>query len=322
MMQEYMQIVRELLSDQDAVTIGYHRIESFHKLVLDELPYGPLDPTALVQGQVEFDGPATHPPNTRRPLQWYFGGTPWEICKAVRLQYQYQRSIPGLEYPAPVNGSLFLGYVSNPLDPPPYYLDAYKSERDTVAKGPPMDVATLLDAFRGVYVTSPSRTTPDAMYVPTSMFDEFVLENFPWQKPGDIAGLRKAAQDAAASDCCDAPQPTPLSQMLDRGPANHLPGARIEFDGPARTNDRSNIFPYTVHTLFNEQSSLYGKLLWWYFGGRAYQITKAMHLQYDDSPIHTGDQPHALSAPPQERRDNGFHRGSLLVGYQGPGGYP
>src|SRR5579864_5452100 len=110
MMQEYVQIVRELFTDQDAVTTQYHRIESFHKLLLDELPYGPVDDSELVQGQVEFDGPATYPPNLRRPLQWYFGSVPFEICKALRIQYRYERTLPGLDYPAPVNGSLFLGY--------------------------------------------------------------------------------------------------------------------------------------------------------------------------------------------------------------------
>jgi hypothetical protein len=332
MAQEYVEIIRELLSDPDAITIRYHKIESFHKLLVDELPYGAIDPLALVQGQVEFDGPAADPRNPRRPLQWYFGGIPWEVCKAMRLQYTYEKTIPGLDYPAPVNGSVLLGYVSNPIDST-YYRDAYTAQQ--TIQGIPATVADLMDIFRIDFSRYPSRTTPDAIYVPTNMFDEFVLENFPWQTPITIDTLRLQAELLADQNSGNAPPPTPLARMLDRGPEppvvppgarpNQLPGARIEYDGPARNYYSHDAFPYTTGTLFNEQSGLYDKLLWWYFGGRAFRITKAMHIRYDDSPLppfrkrqeppaalyETGPEPGAPS-----------HRGSLLIGYQGPGGYP
>jgi hypothetical protein len=203
-------------------------------------------------------------------------------------------------------------------------VNAYNRERQILVQGPPGNVVALLDAFRDEYVRSAARTTPDAVYVPTSMFDEFVLENFPWQTdPLAIEKLRIAARKAAAENSCDAPQPTPLSQMLDRGPANQLPGARIEFDGPARTYDRSNAFPYTTGTLFNEQSGLYDKLLWWYFGGRAFRITKAMLIPYDDSPIHVqGEQDPRVLYEGAPKPHEPAHRGSLLIGYQGPGSFP
>jgi hypothetical protein len=121
--------------------------------------------------------------------------------------------------------------------------------------------------------------------------------------------------------------------MLDRGPEpgvmppgaqpNQLPGARIEYDGPARNYYSHDAFPYTTGTLFNNQVGLYDKLLWWYFGGRAFRITKAMHIRYDDSPVQTDEraEPTPLfHGAPQRKED--AHRGSLLIGYQGPGGYP
>jgi hypothetical protein len=330
MAQEYMEIIRQFLSDPDAITIRYHRIASFHKLLMDELPYGAIDPAALVQGQVEFDGPAAHPVNPRRPLQWYFGGTPFEVCKAIRIQYTYEKSIPGLDYPAPVNGSLLLGYVSSPLDTT-YYVDAYQAEQQILAIPP--NVADLLNMFRIDFSRYPSRTTPDAIYVQTYMFDEFVQENFPWINPAAIAALRAAAELAAAQNSGNAPPRTPLSIMLDRHPdpavvppgaqPNQLPGARIEYDGPARNYYSHDAFPYTTGTLFNDQVGLYNKLLWWYFGGRAFRITKAMHIRYDDSPIHTqeGAEPTPLFDGAPRRREDA-HRGSLLIGYQGPGSYP
>jgi hypothetical protein len=330
MAQEYMEIVRQFLTDPDAVTIRYHRIASFHKLLVDELPYGAIDLSALVQGQVEFDGPAAGPPNPRRPLQWYFGGIPYEVCKAMRIQYTYEKSIPGVDYAAPVNGSLLLGYVSNPIHDP-YYVDAYQAERQI--QGIPANVADLLNMFRIDFSRYPSRTTPDAIYVETYMFDEFVQENFPWiTDPTVIDALRFDAEQAAVQNSGNAPPRTPLSRMLDRRPEpavvppgaqpNQLPGARIEYDGPARNYYSHDAFPYTTSTLFNDQA-LYSKLLWWYFGGRAFRITKAMHIRYDDSPIHTDEQgnptPLFKGAP---GREEDAHRGSLLIGYQGPGSYP
>jgi hypothetical protein len=43
---------------------------------------------------------------------------------------------------------------------------------------------------------------------------------------------------------------------------------------------------------------MYDRLLWWYFGGRAFRITKAMRLGLKDAQS---------------------NKGSLLIGYQGPG---
>ena len=50
-------LLREAGDVLGQVQIGYQRIDSFHKLVVDQLPYGQIDPANLVQGLIELDGP-------------------------------------------------------------------------------------------------------------------------------------------------------------------------------------------------------------------------------------------------------------------------
>jgi hypothetical protein len=72
----------------------------------------------------------------------------------------------------------------------------------------------------------------------------------------------------------------------------------IEFDGPARESNSVQLFPYGRVSLFN-RPDLYGQLLFWYFGGRPHQLTKAIRVQPEQSP--------------------GI---AMFVGYQGPGPFP
>jgi hypothetical protein len=273
LMQEYMQILRELVTEPAAISVRFQRIHSFHKLIVDELPYGQIDPRALVLGLIEFDGPAQDPPNNSRPLQWHFGGTAYEVCKAIRIQYSYQKYLDGLQLDA--NGSLFIGYESTPLNSD-FYVQARKDEAAKETKGPPATVQALLDAYRDEFINYPSRTIPLAMYVTTEVFDDFIRENLPGQPAGTMS----------------------LSQLLTQSRKDGLPGTRIEYDGPAREYYSHKAFPYTTETLFNDPSGLYNSLLWWYFGGRAFHITKAMRLRYSDGKK---------------------LQGALLIGYQGPG---
>jgi hypothetical protein len=90
-MQQFLEIMRDLATEPNAVSVSFQRIDNFHKLVIDELPYGTIDQNSLVQGLIEFDGPAQNPPNLKKPLQWHFGGVPYEVCKAIRIQYAYQK---------------------------------------------------------------------------------------------------------------------------------------------------------------------------------------------------------------------------------------
>jgi hypothetical protein len=288
-MQEFIGIVRELVKQPGAVSVAFQRIDNFHKLVLDQLPYGQIDPASLVQGLIEFDGPAQDPPNLKKPLQWHFGGIPYEVCKAIRIQYSYQKYVEGAQLDA--NGSLFIGYsfadpYRDALSPEVREkLQAQANRRDAV----PVKTEDLLESLLTEFVNSPGKVTPLAKYVDVNNFDAFLFDNFPFQTSAQAGGHAISSADLGV-------KPTPLSSRFAKG--NGLPGVRIEYDGPARDYDSHRPFPYTTYTLFNDVSGIYDTLLWWYFGGKAFHITKAMKLGYTD---------------PQG------NQGSLLVGYQGPG---
>jgi hypothetical protein len=301
-MQQFLEIMRDLATEPNAVSVSFQRIDNFHKLVIDELPYGTIDQNSLVQGLIEFDGPAQNPPNLKKPLQWHFGGIPYEVCKAIRIQYAYQKYIDNSYVNA--SGSLFIGYE---LGTP--YLIALRAEIDDadkknktraaeLRKGDPANTSSgvastqdLMDALKADFTNSPDRVTALAKYVDATNFDAFLLDNFPfWQAP-PTPWLPPTQLGVA---------PTPLSARLWDETNNGLPGIRIEYDGPARTYDSKKPFPYTTDTLFNEPTGMYDRLLWWYFGGKAFRITKAMRVALNDA--------------------SGTHKdGSLLVGYQGPG---
>src|SRR6266536_5299510 len=110
-MQQLIEIMRDLAIQPNAVSVAFQRIDNFHKLVVDEVPYGTIDQNGLVQGLIEFDGPAQEPPNLKKPLQWHFGGIPYEVCKAIRIQYANRKYVNSQEGEA--TGQLFTGYVDN-----------------------------------------------------------------------------------------------------------------------------------------------------------------------------------------------------------------
>jgi hypothetical protein len=76
----------------------------------------------------------------------------------------------------------------------------------------------------------------------------------------------------------------------------------MAFDGPARDYDSHKPFVYTLPTLFNDKEK-YSQLLWWYFGGKAYRLTKAIRIPLNE---------------PDEAEDVE----SLFIGFAGPGGDP
>jgi hypothetical protein len=126
--------------------------------------------------------------------------------------------------------------------------------------------------------TLPGTVTDLAVYVDAAHFDEFVYTNIPGLAPADAAPRRLAAVFV------------PVARR-----ANSV--VQVYYDGPAADYNSHKAFPYTTDTLFNDQEK-YNQVLWWYFGGRAYRITKAMLLDYDAGAGASG---------------------ILLVGYQGPG---
>jgi hypothetical protein len=306
-MRELVEILGEFADQFDAISVAYQAVENLHKLILDELPYGQIDPNGLVQGIIEIDGPAQNPPNAKKPLQWSFGGSPYEVCKAIRIQYGYQRYMDGMSVNA--TGSLFVGYELDDSYFAPSFsgledrLNALAAEEVESAEQALLDFqrartrfaepraagASIVDSLRSDLANSPWQVTRLAKYVDAANFDAFVQLNWPFHPTGSYTS-------AANTPSAVTPNATPLSLRLGGAPQPDLPRVRIEYDGPARNNNSKDPFPYTNQTLFNDPSGIYMKLLWWYFGGRPYRITKAMRLVYQDPVL----------------------PGHILIGYQGP----
>jgi len=310
-------LLREAGDVLGQVQIGYQRIDSFHKLVVDQLPYGQIDPANLVQGLIELDGPdQDEPPIDKVPLQWYFGGQAYEVRKAIRIQYAYQKYLD--TGPVNASGSLFIGYApaatgaaslaGQAIDALQALLDGGDADaaREAVA-----DLREQLDNVRqhagriqaavrtrrdatdwDSLKTLPGTVTDLAVYVDAAHFDEFIFSNIP--------GLDPAAAGASYTSSPLAAAPRPLAEVFVPVTGRASSAARVVqvyYDGPAASYNSHKAFPYTTDTLFNDQEK-YNQLLWWYFGGRAYRITKAMLLDYDAGAGASG---------------------ILLVGYQGPG---
>ncbi len=302
-MQQFIEIMRDLATEPNAVSVSFQRIDNFHKLVIDELPYGTIDQNSLVQGLIEFDGPAQTPPNLKKPLQWHFGGIPYEVCKAIRIRYAYQKYVDNSYINA--SGSLFIGYelgtpYATALDTAIKAAEAVPDAARVATlrkavplkppgKAVPATTTALLEELKADFVNSPDRVTALAKYVDAANFDAFLFDNMPFQQ-GPETPWQPSTQLGSGR--------TRLSDKLADETTDGLPGIRIEYDGPARTYDSKKPFPYTTDTLFNEPTGMYDRLLWWYFGGKAFRITKAMRLGLKDAQ---------------------GNNGSLLIGYQGPG---
>ena len=48
------------------------------------------------------------------PLQWHFGGSAYEVCKAIRIQYSYQKYFEGLQLDA--NGDIIPALTLQPAN--------------------------------------------------------------------------------------------------------------------------------------------------------------------------------------------------------------
>ena len=328
-------ILREAGDVLGQVQIGYQRIESFHKLVVDQLPYGQIDPKELVQGLIELDGPDQDtPPIDKVPLQWYFGGQAYEVRKAIRVQYTYQKYLDA----GPVNasGSLFIGYAPTRTGAARLAAEAIDALERRSARGGTTAAgrttaqlrdeldqlrqhsSRLKDALRARSGAAdwdsvkklPGTVTALAVYVNADDFDNFIYSHIPGLRAaapppaidGSAGPVPPAAEPPSAPPAQSAQQP-PAQQLaqvfvaVDAAAGSAAPIVQIYYDGPAADYNSHKAFPYTTDTLFNDQEK-YNQVLWWYFGGRAYRITKAMLLDYDAGAGASG---------------------ILLVGYQGPG---
>ena len=233
-----LQSVIGLLSGLGSSATRLQRIDDFNAFILNHIPYGQVSIESLQTALIEYDGPAVNP--TKLPLQWHFGGLPYAINKAVRLDYSYTRSWDGSG--STVNASILLGFQT--------------STPSGQANGP----ATLAPASFAARVSkqiTPSSTQQD---IATA-----VLLAMPTTIISGSAGFNDIASFLQTELGYD--QVAALRQTI----------SSFEFDGPAQNNDSHDPFSYTLGTLFSNQEK-YNQLLWWYFGGKANRVTKAIRI--------------------------------------------
>ena len=254
MSQDFSQLLLTLVNKGGTVTSATQTIDDLHQFIFNNIPYGLVDPKNLQQGLIELDGPnCTDPPRAQPLLQWHFGGVPYPIAKAIRVQYTYTRTYQDNRYDE--SGSLFIGYQLEDTMPPA----RVTATRRNWSATPITDIGQLLSALE----TFAKENSVALIAAKADDLDKFIKKNNPL------------------------------------GEHHHPTGqvAAVYYDGPAQRNDSNNPFPYTRATLFNDQDR-YGELLHWYFGGKAYQVTKAIRVSYPAHPV------------------------TLFIGYQGPGGQP
>jgi hypothetical protein len=259
-----IQTLNGILNGTNAATTKRQFIGDFTTFILNHIPYAQVEPKDLQTGLISFDGPKAAGIDDGKPvLVWHFGGLPYPIVKAAMIQYNYQRTWDGSGQT--VHGAILFGFQSEDpqtLDAAPRGKFGLRTLGARETKG--NTFLDLRDAFEAL-----SNTVPTAVVFGTSKFgnlDTFVNHQL-------AEGLSATEKD---------------------GPFN------IEFDGPARDNDSHHPFLYTLETLFNDQAK-FAEIVWWYFGGRATRITKAIRI-----PL----KPNDATSP------------SLFVGYSGPGTFP
>jgi hypothetical protein len=255
---ELAKLLVQLAQKPTTVTARPQKIDNLHQFICNNVPYGMVDAANLKQGLIEIDGPAAQQEHTRKPdLQWFFGGRPHSVPKAFRIHYTYkQYDMTGNT--ADINASLFLGFeMQLPFAAP--------------AKAPAQllqdPIANLTCSVQKQLADHPSSVVVVSQELPSGALDDYLASNAPAAAP-------------------------PFS--IDMVKSDHA-GAGIEYDGPAQENDSHAPFTLGLTALFNDREK-FDRLLYWYFGGKAYRITKAIRIPY---------------------QRNGANE-SLLIGYQGP----
>jgi hypothetical protein len=233
-----LQSVLGLLTGLGSSTTRLQRIDDFNAFILNHIPYGQVSIDSLQTALIEYDGPAVNP--TKQPLQWHFGGLPYAIDKAVRLDYSYTRSWDGSG--STVNASILLGFQSN------------------AGSAPANGAATLAPASFAARVSNQITPTSTEQDIAAA-----VLLAMPTTIISGSAGFNDISNFLQTE--LGYEQVNALRQTV----------SSFEFDGPAQNNDSHDPFTYTLGTLFNNQDK-YNQLLWWYFGGKANRVTKAIRI--------------------------------------------
>jgi hypothetical protein len=229
-------------------------ISNFQPFLLNHIPYAQVEPKDLQTGLIDWDGKAADGMGEHRPiLVWYFGGLPYPITKAARIDYTYVRTWDGTN--ANASASILLGFQSE-----------HKTHQ--LKRAPRANITVKDGAFVGQLnqaLTALRDIMPADVISGSGSFtnlDDFVYTHIGKAVPAGVASVRAAQGQPAGY-----PRTKPLT---------------IEFDGPARDSDSHHIFAYTLDTLFNDRDK-FNQILWWHFGGNQQRITKAMRIPLDDS---------------------------------------
>jgi hypothetical protein len=282
-----------------------HRISDFASFILDEVPYGVVDPAQLRQGVVEYDGRGPAPDNLpvgEKKLSWCFNKRLYPIAKAVRIRYTYRATTP--EYPGGKDllASLFIGYQETQLNAP---------KNDPPSRGDVARATQRFDSIDGFILDGfpdgrPERNNPAAgpaaagpaaaAAVATALDAAAQAAAARAAAAGAAAQARTAAQEAAALDAAakiaaaQAAAQAPAPQFLPVRAFSDCQAADLEYDGLAQ--DRGLAPAKGVGNQFLTESldaiardpTKYEQLLHWHFGGRSHSVTKAIRLPYRPSP--------------------------------------
>jgi hypothetical protein len=234
-----------------------HQIDNFDTFILNHVPYGQVQPSSLQWGALQYDGPGVTGYTGAKPaLQWHFGGVPYPISRAIRIQYSYMRTFDGSN--ALTVDQIFLGFQDSLTDfvlpqPIPYVRAPTPTFRTRVQSLGPFGGFSnpVWASDSGVLASEASSlVTRSYLFDPT---DPYRLNSF----------IREELSPSQPS--FDALVINPIA---------------IDFDGPAQDSNSHRVFPYTFETLRNDPYK-YGQLLFWYFGGKPYRVTKAMRIPLD-----------------------------------------
>jgi len=235
------------------VTTRLQVIGNFDTFILNNIPYADVSSKHLRWGSVYYDGPEAAGVKRAKPaLQWHFGGVPYPITKAIRIPYSYVRKWDGSD--AIVPASIFIGFQQNLPDlivPQPIPWVAAPSDRFAENAA---SFGALGNAFWASDAAVLASEAP-ALVTRSMQYDVTTLDTL---------------HELVRAELNDAVRFQNLEQ-------NATP---VDLDGLAKDNDSQNVFQYMVAAVVGDPAA-YGRLLHWYFGGKAYSLTKAIRIALD-----------------------------------------
>lgn len=260
------------------VTTRNVRIDQFDAFILNNIPYAQVQPRHVNWGAVEYDGPDAPGIDGGKPaLQWHFGGVPYPITKAIRINYTYVRKWDGSN--AVITTAIYLGFQDA--------LHQYVLPQviPFVAAPTPTFVRRIGDL--GQYGGFSTHSWASDVGILASEAQSVITRSVQY----DAVNLATFNTFIRAE--------MGLPPIAPGGPAAalSLDPIPVDFDGPAQDYDSHKPFEYTFATLQNEPEK-YSQLLFWYFAGKPFRLTKAMRIPLDD-----GNAESAVLATARARQD-------------------